>query len=215
MSFVVGLIIVSQVKDIMFDTYWLSNAYAWFALPYFVHDLRAMYLTFIWNQDDKVRSVPLLQQLRQFVHDRPLLLVHHTIMPMVIFPAIILFRHNLGDFFVGAFYMIEVTIPFISARAIMVQLNLKNTPYYIVVGLLMLFSFLVSRVLIFPYLYWQYALYAGVDFRSVPASIPIKCNLACLMILLPQLYWFWLMFRGTVRVFYKIFVRWRTKSHDV
>ena len=35
------------------------------------------------------------------------------------------YRGNLGDFFVGAFYMIEVTIPFISARAVLAQVRVS------------------------------------------------------------------------------------------
>ncbi|KAL8581230.1 hypothetical protein ACOMHN_038330 [Nucella lapillus] len=214
MTFSVGLIIATQVQDIMYDVHWLTNSYAWIALPYFVYDLRAMYLTYVWNHGAHVRQLPMAQKLRLFVKDQPLMIVHHTVMPMIIFPAVIFFRKNLGDFFVGTFYMIEITIPFIAVRAVLSQLNLKNTPYYIIFGLLMLFSFLFSRILVFPYLYWRYALYAGKDLLDVPASIPLKCNLGCLMLLLPQFYWFWLMFRGTVRVFYKMFIRWKYKSHD-
>ena len=65
-------------------------------------------------------------------------------------------------------------------------------------------SFFLSRILVFPYLYWRYAHHTGISMRDVPTSIPVKCNLGCLMILLPQLYWFGLMLRGTVKVFYKI-----------
>lgn len=93
------------------------------------------------------------------------------------------------------------------------QLQLKNSPYYVIAALLMLTSFFCARVLIFPYLYWRYAVHAGLDILRVPMSIPVKCNLGCLLILLPQLYWFWLMLRGVVKAFYKMYVRWKGKPH--
>ena len=81
------------------------------------------------------------------------------------------------------------------------QLNMKHTRYYIAAGLLMLFSFFCVRILVFPYLYLRYAYHAGLTVWQVPHQIPIKCNLGCLMIFLPQLYWFALMMKGTLKYF--------------
>jgi hypothetical protein len=81
---------------------------------------------------------------------------------------------------------------------------MKHTWYYIAAGLSMIVSFLVSRVLVFPFLYWRYAVYAGLSLEQVPLWIPLKCNIGCLVILLPQLYWLFLMVRGAAKVFYKI-----------
>ncbi|KAK7088613.1 ceramide synthase-like [Littorina saxatilis] len=216
MSCLVGLIVVSQVTDIMKDTHWLINAYAWFALPYFVHDVWAMYMTFVYNGSYKSEGLPPKDQaLKMFVCTSPLLIAHHVIMPCIIFPCIILLRKDAGDFFVATFYMIELTIPFISARAVLAQLNMQKTVYYIIVGLLMLTSFFAVRVLVFPYLYWRYAVHAGISILDVPTRIPIKCNLVCLMILLPQLYWFWLMLRGAVKVFYRIGVRHKPEPNGI
>ena len=91
------------------------------------------------------------------------------------------------------------------------QLELKRTPYYVAAGLLMLASFFWSRLLVFPYLYWRYARHAGLTVGGVPAAIPLKCNVGCALILLPQLYWFWLMLRGTARAFYKMYARAKSK----
>lgn len=94
---------------------------------------------------------------------------------------------------------------------LVLQLQMKHTWYYITVGLLMIGSFLVSRVLVFPFLYWRYAVYAGLPLDQVPVHIPLKCNLGCLLILVPQLYWLFLMVRGASKVFYKIYLK--SKQH--
>ncbi|XP_025090316.1 protein FAM57B-like [Pomacea canaliculata] len=207
MSFLAGAIIVTEVSNIMTATHWLTNAYAWFATPYFGYDVWAMYKTYIWNRaDQEIHFLTVGQRLKSFIHSSVLMLLHHTVLPLIIFPTIIV-RRILGDFFVGTFYMIEITIPFIATQAVLAQLKLKDTPYYIAAGLLMVASFFVARILVFPYLFWNYAHHASIPVTSVPFSIPVKCNLGCLLILLPQLYWFGLMCRGTCRVFYKIYTR--------
>ena len=87
------------------------------------------------------------------------------------------------------------------------QLNLKDSPYYIVAGLLMIAAFAICRVFVFPYLYWKYAQYAGITIWQVPLAIPIKCNLGCLTIFVLQVYWLFIMIRGAAKVFYKIYKR--------
>ncbi|XP_041379773.1 ceramide synthase-like [Gigantopelta aegis] len=123
--------------------------------------------------------------------------------------GILFFRKDLGDFFVGVFYLFEMAVPFIAARFILVQLKLKDTLWYVLTSLLMIFAFAVSRVLIFPYLYWTYANHANISILSVPSTIPIKCSLGCSFVLLFQFYWLFLMVRGAFRAFYKMYHRHR------
>ncbi|XP_055997414.1 ceramide synthase-like isoform X2 [Ostrea edulis] len=204
---IVGLLIAAKCQtNIMTDRHWLTNTYAIFGMPYFYYDIFAMYCTYIYVKPE-VQSKPLLQRLQDFAENSKAILMHHVLLPLILFPAIIFFRKGLGDFFVGVLYMCEFTIPFISARMILAQLQMKHTWYYIVAGLSMIASFLLSRVLVFPFLYWQYAVYAGLPLDQVPMQIPVKCNIGCLMILVPQLYWLFLMVRGAVKVFYKIYLK--------
>ena len=69
----------------------------------------------------------------------------------------------------------------------------------------MIVTFFIFRILVFPYLYWRYAIHAGIQFLEVPFKIPLHCNLGCLSVLVLQAYWMWLMIRGAFRVFYKIY----------
>lgn len=85
------------------------------------------------------------------------------------------------------------------------QLKLKQSSIYIVSGLLMIGVFFVFRICIFPFLYWQYSRFADIPFLDVPATIPLKCNFGCSLILVLQIYFMYLMIRGACRVFYKIY----------
>ncbi|XP_061197049.1 TLC domain-containing protein 3A-like [Saccostrea echinata] len=204
---VVGLLIAIKCqKDIMTDRHWLTNTYAIFGIPYFTYDTFAMYFSYIYTKPD-VQSKPFLQRLKHFAENSKAMLCHHLLLPLILFPSIIFFRKGLGDFFVGVLYMCEFTIPFISARMILAQLQMKHTWYYIVAGLSMIASFLISRVLVFPFLYWRYAVYRGIPLSQVPLGIPWKCNIGCLVILLPQIYWLLLMVRGAIKLFYKIYFK--------
>ncbi|KAL8566220.1 hypothetical protein ACOMHN_063110 [Nucella lapillus] len=196
-----GVIIVTQIKDIMADTHWLTTAYAWFGIPYFVHDTWAIYQTFYWTSEPDVKDLPLWHRLSVFLQHRWLMLVHHLLLLFILFPMVMFWRRDMGDYFVGTGYMIEVTVPFLSLTHILNQLQLKDTKLFFVNGLCLLATFLCSRILVFPYLYWRYAVHAGIGLLEVPMSIPIKCNFGCLIILAPQVYWFRLLFRRAFQFF--------------
>jgi hypothetical protein len=84
---------------------------------------------------------------------------------------------------------------------------MRDTSLYIVSGLLMILTFAISRVAVFPYLYWKYAVHASIVFWEVPFNIPIKCNMGCLIIFVLQMYWLVIMIRGAFRAFYNMYNR--------
>ena len=67
---------------------------------------------------------------------------------------------------------------------------MKNTKLYLINGLCTMTSFFTARILIFPYLYWRYSAHTGVALHEVPASIPIKCNVGSVVVIIPQIMWF-------------------------
>ncbi|KAL4224395.1 Family with sequence similarity 57 [Mactra antiquata] len=205
LSTVAGIIIIEACQnDIMYDIHWLTNTYAWFGLPYFVYDIWAMYNTYYYLNN----SMPMLtrcERLKHFTYSNIPMLFHHLCLPCVFFPMILYFRENKGDYFVGVLYTCESAIPFISIRFILAQLKMKDSIIYIVSGLMMIFVFFIVRICIFPFLYWKYGVYDSIPFLHVPFRIPIKCNMGCLVILLVQFYFLYLMVRGAFRVFYKIY----------
>ncbi|XP_050408529.1 TLC domain-containing protein 3A [Patella vulgata] len=201
-SCVVGIVIVMSCQDIIHDRHWLTNGYTCFGLPYFVYDTWAMYNSH-YHHHREIQTWPNSQKMLHYMKHTKLLLLHHLFFPLIFSPVILYFRQGLGDFYIGVFYLIEITIPFISARQVMIQLKLTEYPSYKVVGLSMIAVFFISRILVFPFLYWSHSVYAKISFWKVFTNIPIKCNLGCLAVLLPQLYWLGLMIKGALKFFGK------------
>ncbi|KAG7303255.1 hypothetical protein JYU34_011722 [Plutella xylostella] len=93
--------------------------------------------------------------------------------------------------------------------------NNKSSPLYVVNGLVMLATFCVCRVLALPAAQWLYARHtqmnyfdydfeysAAVSIQDI-ASLPRGCKISICILLLPQLYWFYLMSRGAVKVLFE------------
>ncbi|KAJ8312665.1 hypothetical protein KUTeg_010038 [Tegillarca granosa] len=202
-SFIVGMYIAHSCQgNIMTDRHWLTNTYACFAMPYFYYDTWAKYMSY-WHSHPQFHSKGHYYGIKKFVLQDKAMMIHHIVLPNAIFPVIIFFRKGIGDYFVGLFYQVELAVPFIAIRNVLVQ----HTSAYIICGLCMIVTFAISRVFIFPYLYWKYAQFANISVWRVPSAIPIKCNIGCLSILVLQIYWLCLMVRGAFRVFYKIYQR--------
>ncbi|RUS84936.1 hypothetical protein EGW08_007298, partial [Elysia chlorotica] len=179
--------------------HWLTNTYVYFGMPYFMFDLWAMYAYNIRVHETVYQSLDTTQRIKTFVSRNALMVAHHIVLPAILAPVVLFLRADRGDYFFGVFYMFEIVIPFISAREILIQLQMKDTPLYFITSFLMIVIFFLARLAIFPFLYYSYAEYANIPFHRVPFHIPVKCNLSCLLLLLPQLYWFFLMIRGLIR----------------
>ncbi|CAL1534355.1 unnamed protein product [Lymnaea stagnalis] len=188
----------------MKDTHWLTNAYVYFGMPYFLYDMWAMYSYHVRVNDHLYEKLDTFQRIKMFVYKNALMVAHHLLLPSILLPLVLIYREDKGDFFFGAFFMIEMVVPFISAREILLQLNMKHTRLYFYTSLSMIVMFFICRLAAFPYLYYKYAQYAGISFFDVPYVIPKKCNFSCLLILAPQVYWFILMIKGLHRAVYKI-----------
>ena len=64
----------------------------------------------------------------------------------------------------------------------------------------MLTSFFVFRVIIFPHLYCWYADNAGLSPAEAFLTIPAHCHVFTVSIWIPQLFWFYKMLKGTVKL---------------
>ncbi|KAG0716601.1 LINE-1 reverse transcriptase [Chionoecetes opilio] len=71
---------------------------------------------------------------------------------------------------------------------------------YAMNGFLMIVTFALCRVAIFPYMYLAYGEQYGLDIIQVAKKIPIHCNLGSLLVLLPQIHWLRLMVVGAFKV---------------
>lgn len=95
----------------------------------------------------------------------------------------------------------EFSTPFVSLRSILSTMGLKDSRVYILNGLAMLATFFVCRVCMWPYVMWRYSV--AIDAASMWAAmcgLPRGCLISIAILFLPQLYWFYLMVMGALKV---------------
>ena len=109
--------------DIMNDRFYILDNYLIFGVSYFFYDCVSMYLVYSTISQDRVTLS--MREVTQFLSDRPLIVFHHVLVPIVGFPAMMYFRDGYGDCLLGTSFLIEASTPFVSARVILVHLNMK------------------------------------------------------------------------------------------
>lgn len=78
---------------------------------------------------------------------------------------------------------------------------MQDTLLHKVNGILILVTFFLCRILLFPFMYGAYARQTGLPIYMVPFHIPLHCNVANASLIAPQLYWFMLICRKAVRLY--------------
>uniref|UniRef100_T1J2L9 TLC domain-containing protein n=1 Tax=Strigamia maritima TaxID=126957 RepID=T1J2L9_STRMM len=166
LSSLAGIAITTNIgDDIKFETVWVTNTFAWFGFPYFMYDLWCMF--HVYRHHGMNEGLSLSKQLNTFVAANPVMIIHHIVLFFVAFPLTVHYRKNMGDYFVGCFYLAELSTPFVSIRAIMSKRGMKNSLLYVINGVVMMVSFFVCRVCVFPYLYYTYSIYAKIPISKV------------------------------------------------
>uniref|UniRef100_A0A8C6LDH7 TLC domain containing 3Bb n=1 Tax=Nothobranchius furzeri TaxID=105023 RepID=A0A8C6LDH7_NOTFU len=202
-----GYIISSSCEDIIEDQHWLTSTYIMFAVPYFVYDIYAMFMCYWYKLQvkghEEASAAPqhMRSVLTSYLRREFLMVLHHVVMVTVCFPVSVFLRQGKGDYFQGIMFMAELSTPSVCLGKILIQVSLQHTLLHKVNGALMLITFFIFRVLLFPYLYYAYGRYASIPFHMVPLSVPWHCNLGAALLMAPQLYWFSLICRGALRLF--------------
>ncbi|XP_068161157.1 ceramide synthase [Antennarius striatus] len=202
-----GYIIASSCKDIIEDQHWLTSTYIMFAVPYFVYDIYAMFMCYWYKLQVKGHEEPsaaphdMNSALTSYLRREFLMVLHHVVMVTVCFPVSVFWRQGKGDYFQGVMFMAELSTPSVCLGKILIQYKQQHTLLHKVNGALMLITFFICRVLLFPYLYYAYGRYASIPFHMVPLEVPWHCNAGAALLMAPQLYWFSLICRGALRLF--------------
>lgn len=131
----------------------------------------------------------------------PLIIFHHLFIGSVGFLVIVYLRGNFGDCVYGFIYMMEFSTPFVSFRSILSTLGMKDTRMYIVNGLTMLVTFFICRIVMWPYVFYWYSEICNKPVIQALLSLPRGCKMGIMVLLLPQVYWFFLMVKGALKVF--------------
>ncbi|XP_072301567.1 ceramide synthase-like [Eucyclogobius newberryi] len=111
------------------------------------------------------------------------------------------FRKEQGDFFIGCLFLTEVSTPFVSLGKILIQLGLQECWIHKANGGMVLLTFFLCRIALFPFMYWSYGHHHGLPLHLVPFHLPAATNLGSCCILAPQLYWFILLCRKGYRLY--------------
>ncbi|XP_005186060.1 uncharacterized protein LOC101894046 isoform X1 [Musca domestica] len=137
----------------------------------------------------------------KYLITHPVMMIHHIFVGTVGFLVVTYIRGG-GHCIYSYMFMMEFSTPFVSLRSILSTLGLKETRSYIINGLVMLFSFFVCRVLMWPYVMWRYSVEINATFWQALINLPIGCIFGILVLFLPQIYWFFLMSKGAIKVFF-------------
>lgn len=78
---------------------------------------------------------------------------------------------------------------------------MQDTLLHKVNGILILVTFFLCRIVLFPFMYRAYARHTGIPIYMVPFHIPMHCNVANASLIAPQLYWFMLICKKAVRLY--------------
>ncbi|KAI8116783.1 FAM57B-like [Lucilia cuprina] len=137
----------------------------------------------------------------KYVFTHPVMMIHHIFVGTVGFLVVTYIRGG-GHCIYSYMFMMEFSTPFVSLRSILSTLGMKESQPYIVNGLVMLGSFFVCRVLMWPYVMWRYSLEINATIWQAISGLPIGCIIGILILFLPQIYWFFLLIKGAIKVFF-------------
>ncbi|NWV45892.1 FA57A protein, partial [Daphoenositta chrysoptera] len=203
MATVSGITVVLSCKNVVHDRHWLAVEYIWVLVPYMTYDIYVMYLCHWHKSQEKgiLEKKHSLASVWSFLLQERLMVTHHLFILIVLTPITQHFRGELGDFFVGCIFTAELSTPFVSLGKILMQLKMQDTLLHKVNGILILVTFFLCRILLFPFMYAAYGRQVGIPVYLVPFRIPLHCNIANASLIAPQLYWFRLICRKAARLY--------------
>uniref|UniRef100_A0A672KV29 TLC domain containing 3A n=1 Tax=Sinocyclocheilus grahami TaxID=75366 RepID=A0A672KV29_SINGR len=197
------VVLVKNLVSILL--HWLATYFViWYGVPYMSYDIFAMYLSHYYrfrvkgHKDYKSHS---LRTVNSFVRKEFLLVLHHIALLTILLPVTLFFRKDQGDYFIGCLFLTELSTPFVSLGKILIQLGMQDCWLHKVNGGMVLLSFFMCRIALFPYMYWAYGSHYGIPLYSVPFHLSLSTNLGNLCILAPQVYWFVLLCHKGYRLY--------------
>ncbi|CAL1572774.1 unnamed protein product [Knipowitschia caucasica] len=206
MATAAGVVIVASCwNNVIHDRHWLATDFVvYYGVPYMTYDIVAMYLSHYHRFRVKGHEEYQQHSLRtigSFVRREFLLVLHHIALLTILLPVTLFSRKDQGDFFIGCLFLTEVSTPFVSLGKILIQLGLQEGSVHKANGGMVLLTFFLCRIALFPFMYWMYGRHYSLALHTVPAHLPLATNLGSCCILAPQLYWFILLCRKGYRLY--------------
>ena len=122
----IGWIVNQQCTgDIMRDRFYITDNFMILAMAYFLYDLGSMYI--VHNTLLKPSVSVSVTEIQKFLKEKPLIIFHHILVPLIMIPAVLHFRNGIirGDCLIGTCLMMEASTPFVSLRVILIHFNMK------------------------------------------------------------------------------------------
>lgn len=69
--------------------HWLTNSYIYFGIPYFPYDMWAMYAYNLRLHEHIYLKKHPLKRFKTFVKHNQLMIIHHVVLPLILFPVVV------------------------------------------------------------------------------------------------------------------------------
>lgn len=99
------------------------------------------------------------------------------------------------------YHFLLILFPSLPLFCLLHQLSLQDCWLHKANGGMVLLTFFMCRIALFPYMYWVYGQHYGIPLYSVPFHLPLSANVGNSCILAPQVYWFVLLCRKGYRLY--------------
>lgn len=203
---IVGLKIIFQcAHEVILARTPLVGQYIVIGCGYFSYDLLSMYCCHILKAKE-IQPHFSGNTILSFIKSRPLIIAHHVLMMCLFFPVLVKYE-SMGNFIAGCFFAMELSSLFVNIRFILHKLGMESNKLYVFNGLALVFTFMVCRILVFPFIYLCYIIQQSalfeLTYEETLSRVPIVCHLSSLIICIPQIYWFSLIVKETHKVLYK------------
>ncbi|XP_070505979.1 TLC domain-containing protein 3A [Chironomus tepperi] len=136
----------------------------------------------------------------EYIKKNKLMIFHHMFIGGYGLIVISSWRGGLGDCIFSFMYIMEMSTPFVSFRAVLSILKMKESKLYVINGFLMILSFLCFRIVMLPLLMYKYSLVVSLSMYDAIIKLPSMCQLSILALFLPQIYWFILMIKIALKM---------------
>jgi len=170
------------------------------AIGYFLYDFFAMIEVHIARLDETGSSES-DKTIRGFLKNQPLISIHHLALSLFFIPLMVNRRdHYPGDPMLACALLMEASTPFVSLRAILYNLHLRQSLIYVLNGIVMVFVFFWCRIGIYPWFFHVHSLATQTTFMEAVMKTPPRCATWVILALLLQLHWFKIMLFGAIKV---------------
>jgi hypothetical protein len=142
-----------------------------------------------------------IPSLIRYFTKEPMMVFHHffgSVYGVFIIPY---FRRYFGDCSVNFIFWMEISTPFLHARAILAMMKLKESKLYLWNGLLLVITFFIFRIALLPGTIFMYNQIAEPEISALQTfiNVPVLCQITLLIMFSLQLYWFCLIIKVTIK----------------